>query len=965
PFLYTNKESAYYYGETNRSAVNSWEGLNVFGNKFLDDYDLLVDGHLLDRTTAVTTVYPDYLRRVYPGGIVEEVRLADSLAILSVAVTIPGQPAALEFVPWRSDGLTTSAFQIVDSSSTQFIANLRHLHRTPSENYPVWLAIQSVNPSHGGGPRLEKLRFSPVSLKSTSPGRAEFLIAVGDDVEEVSRSLARYRSQAAQLARARRARMEHVLSSAQIRTDDPRFDRAFGWARLSLDALVMNQVCKGIFAGLPWFNNYWGRDTFISLPGATLVTGRYNEAREILLSFSAFQNTDTASTNYGRIPNIVTTTDKAYNTADGTPRFVMMAKEYVDRSGDSSFIRTIYPVIRRATEGTILHHLDSLGFLVHGDAETWMDAVGPDGPWSPRGNRANDIQALWVAQLESAIWFADQSRDSASSALWKGVRDRCETNFLKYFVRPGDGLLADHLMADGTPNLQLRPNQIFCASLLNEATRAGVLRTVTTKLTYEYGVASLSQEDENFHPYHQYEPYYPKDAAYHNGTVWTWLQGPLISELCRADRARTAFKITRNSIHQILDRGGIGTQSELLDAIPRPGEQEPRLSGTVSQAWNLAEFVRNYYDDYLGIRVNQFSRTLSLNPHLPASIAKAEARIPLSKGSLKVSVDTRPGVKIVRFDTRDASQMLTAVVELPSPADGFTKTLFSLPPGQLLTLNYATTHVTVASRQGPIPASTWKIAGTGVDSLLGPLPLAIPELRPNLRALRGPEYPLIPDSLIKKENPAATVLVDQTDPPFDDVGTGQYVYPQSPLFVPGSFDLLRFTVRADSTDAYFTLRLRALSNPGWHPEYGFQLTYVAIAIDQNAPAGAGRQDIPANSGFTLPPGSGYERLILVGGGVRIEDAAGSTLAAYIPSPADTTRPLGNILNGTISFSVPLRFLGSPSGDWRYTVLAGGQDDHGGAGLGEFRTVEREAGEWHGGGKKTDGESNVYDTLQTK
>ncbi len=40
-----------------------------------------------------------------------------------------------------------------------------------------------------------------------------------------------------------------------------------------------------VIAGYPWFED-WGRDTFISLPGLTLVTDRYPVARSILVTFA-------------------------------------------------------------------------------------------------------------------------------------------------------------------------------------------------------------------------------------------------------------------------------------------------------------------------------------------------------------------------------------------------------------------------------------------------------------------------------------------------------------------------------------------------------------------------------------------------------------------------------------------------------------------------------------------------------
>ena len=59
--------------------------------------------------------------------------------------------------------------------------------------------------------------------------------------------------------------------------------QALRWLQLTMDSLVTRQRGDGIYAGLPWFNEYWGRDSFISLPGATLVTGHFDEARAILV----------------------------------------------------------------------------------------------------------------------------------------------------------------------------------------------------------------------------------------------------------------------------------------------------------------------------------------------------------------------------------------------------------------------------------------------------------------------------------------------------------------------------------------------------------------------------------------------------------------------------------------------------------------------------------------------------------
>jgi carbohydrate-binding DOMON domain-containing protein len=155
-----------------------------------------------------------------------------------------------------------------------------------------------------------------------------------------------------------------------------------------------------------------------------------------------------------------------------------------------------------------------------------------------------------------------------------------------------------------------------------------------------------------------------------------------------------------------------------------------------------------------------------------------------------------------------------------------------------------------------------------------------------------------------------------------------------------------------------------LSNPRWHPEYGFQLTFAAIAVRFNDnPAGKGRE-LGMNSNVIVPEDYAFDRLIAVGGGVRVSDGTGKILAEYVPQPGDEKNPLGNASTGTVAFSIPRELLTTAEDNWTFAVFVGAQDDHGGAGIGEFRSVERLAGEWVGGGRKRPSDPNIFDTLFT-
>ncbi len=959
-FAFTNKHTAFLYGETHATNRSSWQGFNVSGYKFLDDYEIWINEKKLDRSSALSViVYPDYLKRLYADGIVEELRLVDSIPVFSVTIHSP-KPVHVDVIPLFSDGRSVRAYVTRFREGFALVARKKHLARTEREPYPVWLAM------HGTGflPQMKFTTsrgfFSPIMAVSRQGTTHTLTFSVADTPEDAQRNAAGYIQRKELFHQRRRERMERLLQETFVQTENADFNKALAWAKLSLDALIMNQRMKGIFAGLPWFNNYWGRDTFIALPGATLVQGRFTEAMEILKSFAAHQQRDSSSSNYGRIPNIITTTERAYNTADATPRFVMMAREYIERSGDTSFLREMYPSIVRSIEGTLRYHCDTLGFLTHADAETWMDAVGPDGPWTPRGNRANDVQALWAQQLEAGVWFANHLNDNNSATRWSHQLKLLKENFLRFFVR--EAKVLDHLNTDGSPDYQLRPNQIFTTLLLPEELRAQVLQTVVTNLTYEHGVASLSQEDENFYPYHIYPPHYPKDAAYHNGTVWTWLQGAVVSELCHFKQHDFAFGLTLNTAHQILERGAVGTQSELLDALPRPGEGEPRLSGTFSQAWNLAEFIRNFYDDYLGIRVSLLDHHLVLRPRLPKRLGSTKAIINLNGRPLPVEVRSTGDSTLIHIKGTQLRKGGTGEVNVLVSGQREVRATFRvLPHSDLLIVS---SESSLSLHINGVRTDFLKVDQGSKSATPFPYPLAFvrPSLRSGLKALEPPRFPLIPHAMIKAENPVARKLLSAHDPAHDDKGSGAYTYPLSPHFVAGGFDITRFGVSADDSNAYFSLRFRALANPGWHPEYGFQLTFVAIAIDEDGLVNSGQRSVGRNAHYLLPPRRAYEKVIYVGGGIQLEDQDGRVLAAYIPTEEDVSNPLGNAERGTVSFAIPLTYLGKPTGKWTFTVLVGGQDDHGGAGLGEFRSVHATAGEWNGGGKVKPDEPNVYDLL---
>ena len=95
-----------------------------------------------------------------------------------------------------------------------------------------------------------------------------------------------------------------------------------------------------IIAGYPWFSD-WGRDTMIALPGLALSTGRYDDARGILLAFAA-------AVDRGMLPNRFPDAGETpeYNTVDATLWYFEAIRALAAHTQDDGFIRTrLYPVL--------------------------------------------------------------------------------------------------------------------------------------------------------------------------------------------------------------------------------------------------------------------------------------------------------------------------------------------------------------------------------------------------------------------------------------------------------------------------------------------------------------------------------------------------------------------------------------------------------------------------------------------
>ncbi|MFH1864414.1 MAG: amylo-alpha-1,6-glucosidase [Candidatus Eisenbacteria bacterium] len=676
-YILTNKEKAYFAGETGTTNTRSYAGLIVELHKFLEGWDLMLgDVPLSSWGLRSACVLPQSMTREYViEQTTETVFLADRENILLVSYS-SNHSGRASFEPrfdirsiWEEG---QPEYETRWDAERRVLALRRtdHTERTDQQDYPVWVAVACDRPAefvpHEAYRRTtytkDAARRAMASAVPYSPGRLEFTFesdegfagsvtfcaAVGDTLDGASELALKGLHDEFSLYDDKMRRTADLLDGAGIATHDNDYHLALQWAAASVDALIMNQLGRGIFAGLHWFPNYWGRDTFIALPGACLVRGEFDTAREILESFALLQETDEDSLLFGRIPNLAMPGEVYYNTADGTWWFVREAYEYLRYTGDLEFAERFMPVIERAIDGALARRTDADGFLLHGTAETWMDAGGETSPFSPRGNRAVEVQVLWHTALISGAAIADALGREEQASSCRESAELVGGAFLREFPDPSRDGLFDHLDPDGAPDRQIRPNQVFAATvpwddLLPRKAERAMLELVRESCVLRHGVTTLYTEDPGFHPCHLDLERYHFDEAYHNGDVWVWLTGPVVSALVKHGLVAAAWDQTSVLANMMFDEGAAGTLPELRDGVPP--EHGENVAGAVSQAWSLSEFLRNFYQDYLGVRPNVLAGTVDVRPALPPSCSWMAAPVRVGEGSLFVlhRVDAESG----------------------------------------------------------------------------------------------------------------------------------------------------------------------------------------------------------------------------------------------------------------------------------------------------------------------------------
>ena len=318
------------------------------------------------------------------------------------------------------------------------------------------------------------------------------------------------------------------------------FARKLTWAADSFLAARNSTGLKTILAGFPWFTD-WGRDTMIAFHGLTLCTGRLQDARDVLESFSLYVKN-------GLIPNVFPNKageEPMYNTMDASMWYFYAVDRYLvqDTSDEGkAFVKEkIFPYLKEIIEayksGTDFSiHMDRDGLVAGGsdlDQITWMDVRVGEWVVTPRHGKPVEINALWYNALKVMEHLCEIFHEDGSS--YHKLSQLVKESFCEKFWNSDTGCLFD--VVDENDG-KIRPNQLWAVSLpytmLSKEQEKSIVNVCKKYLYTSYGMRSLSWADSEYQSVYIGECI-KRDAAYHMGTVWAYPIGAYLTAYCKVN----------------------------------------------------------------------------------------------------------------------------------------------------------------------------------------------------------------------------------------------------------------------------------------------------------------------------------------------------------------------------------------------------------------------------------------------
>jgi Bacterial alpha-L-rhamnosidase 6 hairpin glycosidase domain len=370
-----------------------------------------------------------------------------------------------------------------------------------------------------------------------------------------------------------------AFTGVALETPDPAVDRAFALAKANLQLLSADygpQLRPFFLAGVPEYPQLFGCDTEYSVPGA-VAAGFAEITKSALLALAEY-----GERACGRIPHEITANGRVFhpgNTQE-TPQFAAACWDYFRWTGDSAFLRRVYPLCKEGVDEYMPALWSGMGALYPiGDGVVERQGMG---------SRKLDSTCYLFQALRALRDMAAALGESGDARRYAWRLDELGRRFEEDWWLDDQEMYADSLHTDGTPQLDghwtvVLPLQLGMAG--DERARR-VLARIKHEWVNEWGLVHTRAREER---------------------VWTLPTGLLALTAFQYDQPDLGLKL----LHNIAETASHGTLGAFKELIP--------IGLCFVQLWSAALYVQGLLEGLLGLSPLAHVDRLAIAPRLPAA----------------------------------------------------------------------------------------------------------------------------------------------------------------------------------------------------------------------------------------------------------------------------------------------------------------------------------------------------------
>jgi hypothetical protein len=512
--------------------------------------------------------------------------------------------------PERNEGVPGAEWVAAGPNANERAGGFYVLH----SDYPDFAAAITIPGARPGilAPYQERPQVYPVELKlHIDPVRDHeklfpLLMAVGSDrtaanSANLAASLEKLNAAIPALYASHSEAFKKMLAdSVSIETPDKAFDEAFQWAVISIEQLKTKTRGLGSDALYTLYAvNSYG-DFSLSRSELEFLLRRQRPDGKIMHEWSQ----TAAAIDWQSFPYM-------YAAADATPLFILAMFDYVHNSSDLEFLRAHRDAVEKAWAFETSHTSDN-GIYDNTQGTGWVES------W-PGGMPHQEVYLALLDQQASAAMariedlLQDKQKSAEAQQRSEGIKRTIDAQFYDQekncyvFSRNANGSL--DRTSTVYPALAWWSGPSITGNSEYLAHPEGCLRQFAdSSLNTDWGLRDVSSQEKIY-----------DGMSYHQGSVWPLFTGWAALAEYRGGQPLAGYRMLMENAG-LTRAQDLGAHTELLSG----DFFVPFGRSTSHQLWSSAMVITPTLRGLFGIDVDAHRKTITVNPHLPASWDKAE-----------------------------------------------------------------------------------------------------------------------------------------------------------------------------------------------------------------------------------------------------------------------------------------------------------------------------------------------------